>query len=294
MNAIVCTDRAGPCVVITKRFGSILGISPTDDVASWVIPFFDETKFSATQKLKQPVKEFFDDLKDFIINSDAVSASGLSNIADAIFKGLDLFGIQLFSKGFFAQAWHGEEPTPFSLTLKFFMGMLGVWDASVEVFTPIINIIKQTVPQEPKPWSLITPPLPSPAATFVAFSGQIIGGVASAVGAGVQAILGTNPVTSAAGTVVDSALNWFTDKIVNSTAGGTWRVEFGWKDKGSTTPKIYFSIPFVIVESSTWSFSPMLQQKGTKYYPINGEITLNFKTQTFLTNLDLQDSQGTT
>src|ERR1700690_3130617 len=98
----LCTNRPGPCVVLTKSSGSILGFSNQN--LSWVVPFFDETKFTATQKLKQPVKEFFDDLKDFITSS----GGAIGGVADLVMKGLDLFGVQLFSKGFYAQAWTGE------------------------------------------------------------------------------------------------------------------------------------------------------------------------------------------
>ena len=284
MATQVLTDRAGPCIVITKTTGSITGVGTPGP--SWLIPFFDETKFTATQKLKQPVKEFFDDLKDFIVSeSSVIGGGGVAGVTDAILKGLDLFGLQLFSKGFYAQAWAGEEPTPFSLTLKFFLGMQGLWDAGKEVFAPVMDIMAHTVPLETGS-VFLSAPLPSPLATFTNFSANVLAGIS-------QAAASFGEIVGAGASQFVTSANTYGKSIASVPFGGTWQVAFGWKDNTSGAPKLYFNITNCIVESSTWSFSPMTQLKNNKAYPITGELQLNFRTQTLLTNLSLVDNQAT-
>lgn len=279
-----CTNRPGPCVRLTKTSGAILGFGGGTNL-EWVVPFFDETKFTATQKLRQPVKEFFDDLKDFIVNSGGVGGG----IADIIFKGLDLFGVQLFRKDFYIQAWTGEEPTPFSLTLKFFLGMQGKWDALAEVYEPVMTLMQQTVPQEPSK-NVLTSPAPSPFSAFTSFAETVISAALAQGGAVAQAvsILGVNGKNAA------STLKNLSSQILNqSQGGGSWAVEFGWTDGVShNAPKIYFKIPSTIVESSTWSFSPAMQSINGRVYPISGELQLNFRTQSIITSPDLKDNQA--
>jgi hypothetical protein len=276
---MLCTDRPGPCVVLTKSIGEVTGFSNSE--ITWTIPFYDETKFTATQKLRQPVKEFFNDLKDFVINSGGV----IGGLADLAFQGLDMFGVQLFQKGFYAQAWAGEEPTPFSLTFKFFLGMQGKWDAFTEVFNPVMAIMQQTVPRSlEEPPDSISPPAPSPFAVFTQFAGNIIQRVISGNS-------GASSATALGQFAVDTTQNTF--RNTTTVNGGTWDVGFGWTNGNvSLSPKIYYLIPLTVVESSTWSFSPMTQLVGDNVYPITGELQLNFRTQALLTNATMTDHQG--
>jgi hypothetical protein len=292
------SNKPGPCVRLTKKSVN----SEKGGDVEWIVPFSNETKFTATQKFKKPIKDFFDALKDALVNNADFTGSPLSIVAAELPQILDLFGVKLFSRLYYAQGWVGEEPMPFSVTLDFFRGMRGEWNALKEVYNPIITLIAHTVPYDgvestgQRNGAKIESPSPSSFDVFVAFSEEIITGALTEVANGANAIgVGTvvGPAISLAKTGVTSLIN-----VLSNISGGrinpnrrVWRVEFGWCDGNANGVFIpAYVLDTCIVESSTWSFSTMgeLQKDATgRVLPIKGSVTLSFKTQNIITYGDI-------
>jgi len=279
--AYFCTSRPGPSVHLIRY--STEGIR-----GEWYIPFFDDSQFSSTQKLRTPIKEFFDQIKDAMGNVDLGSTTANAVLQSGLTL-TDLFGIKLFSKGLYRQAWAGAEPTPFSITVKFYRGMKGFTGALDEVWIPMIAILFETVPDTGKtnsPIAIMTSPVPSPLDAFTAFA-RDIGNQATTTAT--QAANTGTAVVGVLQPLQQQVLSAVTTRLTNPTPTGnnrTWTVDFGWFDGDKTFERV-FRIPEAVVESTSWSFSSMVERDAGASYPVSGSITLNMKTQTIYTSSDI-------
>jgi hypothetical protein len=276
-------NKPSPCVKLTRKTGF------SGKSIEYILPLDSEVQFAASQILKKPVQTFFDDLKQFVTGSGGI----IGAVAGFAFSLMDLFGVQLFSKYYYSQAWVGEEPTPFTLTFKFFRGMNGVWNAETEVRDPILDIVKQCVPWDSlasnEQGPILTAPIPNTFEAFSLFSVNIIETLANlAASTGtvskseVSAALSVVPSTSVSGfqSILSAA-----KKIASNK---TWDVYFGWSNGDENSFKSYYHITTSIVESVSWNFSTAMEKNGDKINPIMGTLTLNFKTQAIITSSDFK------
>jgi hypothetical protein len=251
MGTIDLRGKAGPCAHLLRYSGAIIQVEQ-----EFYIPYWDFPSISTRQELRQPIKELYQEFSEVLSSGK----STLSAIAGAATTILDIFGVQIASKNFYAQSWKGGVPTAFTLNLNFFRGITGSrWDAFNDVYNPIMVLIGKTIPSGNA--ALMTAPVPSSANAFVAFTKDF---VAAAI------------------------LNSIVGDITNPPAAKTWTMEFGWQDAGKTfTP--FFRLLDTIVESSTFKFSSMMEVSAGKAFPISGTVTLSCKTQSILTTSDLNN-----
>jgi hypothetical protein len=260
MGTIDLRGKAGPCAHLLRYSGAIIQANVEQE---FYIPYWDFPSISTRQELRQPIKELYQESFEVLSSGE----STLSAIAGAATTILDIFGVQIASKNFYAQSWKGGVPTAFTLNLNFFRGITGSrWDALNDVYNPIMVLIGKTIPSGDA--ALMTAPVPSSANAFVAFT--------------------TDFVTAAIKGVINALPNSIVGNITNPPAAKTWTMEFGWQDAGKTfTP--FFRLLDTIVESSTFKFSSMMEVSAGKAFPISGTVTLSCKTQSILTTSDLNN-----
>lgn len=260
MGTINLLGKAGPCVHLIK--GTLT--NPEED---FYIPYWDFPSINTRQELRQPIKELYQEFIDIL--SDKQGWVGTT--AKAAITVLDIFGIQIASKNFYAQSWKGGVPTAFTLNLKFFRGITGgegnKWSAQNEVYNPIMVLIGQTIPVQTG--TFITAPVPSSANVFANFTSQFIKDVI-------------------AGTV--GLINGAVPGSVSTEIPGarTWTMEFGYQDSHSVFIS-FFKFVNTIIESSTFQFSPMVEVSNNGIFPISGTVTLSCKTQSILTTSDFNN-----
>ena len=264
--------------------------------SSWVIPYNDRMTLSTTQITRQPIKDFFTNL------SDAIQAStNDSRLSTAIggFNFLsDLFGVKFFNKKYYASSWVGSEPCEVAIKLHFFRGMQNKWSAIQEVYTPILQIYSNTIPDDSLPNSsesfIMKAPLPSTAQAFIDFGLNIVSTVLDTLNfaintaASVVGVLFKNNNTNTnSNTTLNNALGVST--VGATTSGGKWTIEFGYSDgsDGGKNFTSYLQLSELIVTNSSISFSETLERDGSNYTPIDGDIDLTFKSQLILTTNDI-------
>lgn len=262
--------KAGPCIHMTKHIGFVV----TSGAEEFYIPYFEFPNISTRQELRQPIKELYQEFVDIL--SDSKGWAGA--IASAATTLLDIFGIQIASKNFYSQSWKGGTPTAFSLNLNFFRGITGNrWDAFQDVYNPIMVLISNTVPKGDA--ALLIAPVPSSLAAFTTFTTEFIKDVIDGVKSAVET--GTSSV----------------NKVLTDTGGGyqgsgTWTMDFGWQSaEKSFTPM--FRMAEIVVESTSFKFSPMVEVFNNKAYPISGTVTMSCKTQNIISTDDLDKHQPT-
>ena len=270
--------------------------------SSWIIPYNDRMTLSTTQITRQPIKEFFTNL------ADAVQAgAGDSKLAVAIggFNFLsDLFGVKFFNKKYYASSWVGSEPCELSIKLHFFRGMTqDKWSAIQEVYTPIIQIYSNTIPNDILLNStntvLMRAPLPNTAQAFIDFGFDIVSTALDTLKAAINTaesmvgVLFKNTNTTNSNTTLKDALN--IDTSGATTSGGKWTIEFGYSDgsDGGKNFVPYVTLQELIVTNSSFSFSETLERDDSHHYtPIDGDINLTFKSQLILTTSDIAKFQS--
>jgi hypothetical protein len=288
--------RSGCYIQLHKTGGA-----PPNQNSTWLIPYSGDIGLSVTQTTRQPVKEFFKEIGDAIISladtANSTVAVGLSFARDLS----DLTGIKFMNKGYYTTAWVGEEPATFTAKLDFFRGWMGKWNANIEVFTPIMQIMKQTVPNDITSSLALTNNLTAPMTTsleaFAGFAGNVLSTALSDITAAASTAVNVyNAITPG------SANNKDLLKELNTISGAlrdgltinnnTWTVSFGWSD--GNTFSSFFAMNQLIVIASSFSFSNALEQQSTysvnsgyfspslSYYPISGTVNLTFKTQNLL------------
>jgi hypothetical protein len=287
--------RSGSYIQLTKKGGA----KPNQEQV-FTIPYSGPIGLSVAQETRQPVKEFFKELGDAIISLEDTASSGLAVATSFVRDFQDITGVKFFTRGYYSTAWVGEEPATFSTKLEFFRGWMGYWNAQVEVFTPIMQIMNQTVPNDNNIIGGvgISAPMTNGIEAFGNFSAGVVTGIGSlftSLGSSILGAIGNglsgSDFTNAAKTQLDSA----TDTLKKSTltTNNTWTVSFGWCSGDTTTFIPFYSMNQLIVTSSSFNFSSSLERDSrdtgygfstSKYYPISGTVDLTFKAQNLLTS----------
>jgi hypothetical protein len=279
------------------KLNKIGGADPNKG-GTWIVPYKGDIGLSVTQETRQPVKEFFKELGDAIISLENMASSDLAIATSFVRDFSDITGNKFFTKGYYSTAWVGEDPASFTVKLEFFRGWMGVWNSKTEVFIPIMQIMNQTVPVDNYGGLYLSAPMPNAMEAFGNFSTGIVTSIASALtDAGAQ-ILGAvnNALSGAQATaknVASTQLSKASNDLANLTlpSNRTWEVSFGWCGGDLNSFSTFFSMNQLIVTASSFNFSSTLEQSTdyssygyslTNYYPINGSISLTFKTQNLL------------
>jgi hypothetical protein len=257
--------------------------SPSGKAVEWYVPYEGENGISVEQQYRMPIKEAYEALGEMVENLTET----VSTTAGKVLKGVeflsDMFGIKIFTKLYYSQAWAGEEPATFSIKLKFFRGMNNAWDAKSEVFVPIMNIMSCTVPYDIGP--ILTAPGPNDIDCFALFAGSLVGmGLASGtVGKSLQTI-GQDATAAQSKNQNGVAVKIGTTASNILFGGGMWKVEFGWASGGNGTRfNRYMGYTNLNCTQASYAFSSTLESSS---YPISGDLNLTFKTQDILTSSD--------
>ena len=84
-----------------------------------IYPMEKEFSISSQQILQQPIKKMFEYIQEAIIGvSGSMGGTGLAAGARASLELSNMTGIQIASRGYYAQAWAGSQPSAFSLEIK--------------------------------------------------------------------------------------------------------------------------------------------------------------------------------
>jgi hypothetical protein len=276
---------AGNYVRITKSSGA-----KTDRGYTWMVPYSTDATISTQQQFIQPIVKVFEEMKNAIIATENnLDLSTVAAVTKFTTDMSDMFGVKLFAKDFYSSAWAGEEPATITLKLDFFRGMNNDWNAKTSVYFPILDIMKQTVPdditQEFKTDFKMSSPSPSAIDVFLAYGTGIVDSFANSVKNTVAtALLKTIKAQQTSNNITTSGLQ----KAIAS--GKLWEVAYGWSNDGKKINNPYLTFDRLIVEGSSFSFSPQLAKGNNSnkdtYYPISGSLDLSFKTQQILTSMN--------
>ncbi len=247
--------------------------TPKGDI--YVVPYSAKFGFQCQQIWFKPLEELFGYLKNLAGSLSESKNPVISNVAGAvqsvgnITSGVkNILGKQFLNMSFNALAWKGEEPVSINIQLPFFMGMKDKWNAKEEVYTPIMNMMKETVPQISNNKLEISAPGPTGIDVYKAYGSQIfnyIGDIGKAIAESVSAVVGE------AGT------------SVVQTMDNTWSFQVGYSKDGTEIHNKYIELSNLIVRSSSFSFATELDENNA---PINGEINLVFSAQTIIVSTD--------
>lgn len=294
--SFVVMNRPGPAITLSKQGGK-----------SFLFPFYDGLNITATQNLFQPVKQVIEAIRNAITSSAGTKFSSFSGIIQTISQLQQLTGYQFGSKGYYASSWAGSQPASLSIKIQSYRGIMGAWNANIEVTTPLLALMASTLPISTGGQSLESP-LPSGfdvignyTATFLK-SGPGVDALAIAGASALTTI--DNPVAKIVGTGVLAAATVDLvsgSKLANQLTGAdsqsialettfnkTWDLQFGYYTGAATDSFIhYYTLPQVIVESSSINFDSMVEKNGSSVFPIKGTVSLNIKTETILANTDM-------
>ncbi len=268
---------------------------PSGGKYKWIVPYTEEMGLSVNQTYIQPIQKFFGIIQE---TASAVT-SNLSSLGGAVITSAiamqDLFGKKLFQRGYYASAWTGSQPASINITLNFFRGISGEWNALEEVFNPIGELMKVTVPiDKVLGFDIMTSPGPTPASVFVTYGSDIVKG----------ALTELRNVGSAdnKSTLPASEIDKNIEKT--KTFNGTWDLQYGYFNGKIFTKYIQFNKLIIDTSSCTFSSQVEKQEKMAmthvlpyiytqdKYYPISGKITLSMKTQEILVSGDFVQEWG--
>lgn len=283
--------RPGPAIRLTKNTTNYPEI--TDK--SFIIPMDESFSISASQTLSQPVKELFQYIQEAVIGAsgDLFGSTG-STFARAGLEIANLTGFQLGTKGYYAKAWAGaSQPSTVSITAKFYRGMQGIWDSSVEAVGGARRVMALTLPYETAGGGVtLQSPVPSAITVFTTYATQVISdaikSITTATGIGAQtATVATlsNPSSQAN---VGSSLNKSANSLKSSAISqfistDTWELDFGYFDGRNIIP--FLMLQRYIVESSTIKFGNQVEKNPDGwYYPTTAEVTLSMVSQDILTS----------
>ncbi len=245
---------------------------------SVIVPYSDAFGFTCTQRYFHPLQELFDGAKGIVqevLDSTGTSGGDIAaGTIEALSQGLRLFGVQLFSKAFLANAWEKEEPLDLGVTLKFFYGMKEVWSGKTEVHDPIMNIMRATVPQQTNSTDIvITAPAPNAIDVYKFFAQSLFANISEKIKEGVEKYIGT------------LGQNITADQEAGATAiaNNTWTISIGYSANGTSIVRPFYTIKNLVVTSSGFTFSTEVDSAGA---PINGTLKLSFSSQTLVVSND--------
>lgn len=265
------------------------GVAYKDLPLTWTIPFSDELTISTSQITRQPIKDFFEKISQI---AKDVAGSGLAGIAVSAAETLtDLFGVKFFAKKYYASSWTGEKPYEISVKLNFFRGMNNTWKAYEEVFTPIMQIMANTIPNDRtdtgSPGSgKMTAPFQGSLQAFLSFGESVLTDTLASLGDAVTSLgtflAGDSGAKGKAAKYASTTETSLTDKAI----GGYWTLNLGYMgDKDFTS---YISLTNLICTNSSFTFSKSLEQSTpTSYSPIAGTLNLTFQSNTIMTTSDI-------
>lgn len=257
---------------------------------SYLLPYSENFTISNEQKVVRPVEQFMKELKEFVLTNAEFVGGTLPAGVDLASNIQDIFGYHLGTKWYYASAWAGEEPAQFSINLKFYRGMAGLWSAKDEVYDPSIGLYRCTIPQESDDGLSIISPMTTPFGAFSQYSDSILQGIEHAFSTGATKISEKISAIASHTSVKESMIK---DIMSISKALGvsirTWKVSFGWCNGNSADFVPYYSIDNCICKNSSISFGTQVEKENinAKPYPINSEIKLSFISQTIMTNKDI-------
>lgn len=251
--------QPGTYVKVTK-----IEKSPSENY-SVIVPYSEEFGFNCRQAWFMPLKELYEYLEQ--VGKDLTK--GLVGSAFNLVKGgLRLFGVQMFTKGFSAKAWEKEEPIDLGLNLKFFLGMNGLWQASKEVYSPIMTLMSKTVPSEGKLKEItLIPPGPTGVDVYVDFATDFFKGI------------GLSKTTSQVATELGASIDTTKGRTRDEDTGNTWTIEIGYSRDGTKIELPFFVLSELVVTSAGFTFSSELDET---LCPINGVLKLNFTAQNLI------------
>lgn len=249
---------------------------------TWFAPYSTDVTFTATQTYVQPIKELFQKIAEAGQKATEDFSSILA-VGGTISAGLsDIFGVKFLQDKYYSWAWKGSEPTQFPITLDFFMGVQGSWDAYSEVFYPINKILSATLPKRSDSGFMLTSPGPAPKDVFFDYVTNMFGSDGKGSISGVT-YSSTNNTISLAGENQEKK-----DITVGTRNIPVWDLSFGYLPGNITDFVEYFTFKNLIVETATPKFSSQLQKKDEGYYPISGSIDLTLKSQSLLVSSGFQ------
>lgn len=234
----------------------------------YIVPYSTKFGFQCQQIWFKPLEELFGYLKNL---ASSVPVAGA--VADTVTGVKNILGKQFLNMAFSAQAWKGEEPVSINIMLPFFMGMKDEWNAKTEVYLPIMNIMKETVPKINDNKLEINAPGPTGIDVYKAYGSQVfnyIGNIGEALASNFR-----ESASSLAGLEG-------TSEIVQ-TMTNTWSFEVGYSKDGSEINNKYIGLKNLVVRSSGFSFATELDDHDA---PINGEVNLSFTSQTIIVSTD--------
>jgi len=257
------------------KFSYGSGSTPVTDP----IPFSDFIGVTSTQKTFRPVEQLISFLYDAVQTSAEATGTNVISAGSQIAERIqDIFGLKFFNEKFYSQAWKGSEPFTLPVTLKFFYGMWGKYNAKEEVWDPIKKIYDYTIPAAGKlggESAFLLSPMPNAISVFANYSLNII-----------KSITGIFTRDTAA-TEENKALSGVSD-----APGGTWELYF-YLAKGPSTASGLIGggaqnrlchFYNLIVKQSSFKFSSEVADDGN---PMYGELSLNFESQTIATSTNV-------
>jgi len=253
-------------------------ISPQGN--KYIVPYSTKFGFSCQQIWFKPLEELFGYLKNLAGSIPLVGDYAEAGI-DVVTGIGDILGKKFLNMAFQAQAWKGEEPVSINLQLPFFMGMNDVWDAKKEVYEPIMNIMRESVPQSSSEQFFINAPGPTGLDVYKAFGDQLfkyIGELPAVV---------TGKATSVIQGVTKEKQTYDAKASLNLMMAKTWSFSVGYSKDGVNIDKAYMRLKNLIVRNSGFSFSTELDDNNA---PINGEVSLSMTAQTIIVSTDFNDT----
>lgn len=296
--------RSGPCIRLTKTVDN--GKYKEDWYAdkTFVFPMDQEFSISSTQTLVKPIEKMFQYIQDAVIgvSGDLFGSTG-STLARAGLEIANLTGFQLGTKGYYSKAWAGSQPSSFTMSCKFYRGMQGKWDASLEVFGPSRRIYALSLPYEPDTGSIVLlSPVPSPLTVFTTFAAQVVSDAIKSITSGSSGTLDASKISTSAGVSAISNLSGKSSLESKSTqldkknqfiATDTWKIELGYFDKNGGNVTSFLTLNRYVVETSTIKFGQQMEKgKDGFFIPTTAEVSLSFVSQDVLTSANFQEAKN--
>lgn len=255
-----------------KYPGVYLKISGPD--VSCIVPYHaPSVAHSTSHEFSKPVSEFFEWLKDNAgdvarsLESAVLGTSIIKEAAEAAYKLTDIFGLKLYNKKFFANAWKGTQPSEVSFLIELKTGWRGDYSGKSEVYGPIKHMYRGTVPGENKTTGFLTSPGPTVASVAGAFIAEYIEKAGKAVKKLFDDAAGgvTNANQEAKGGAINGIRNL-----------GQWRLTlftaFQEEGAGMKSMKI-LDLSSLVCKSASINMDTTVDTEG---YPIKGSINLAF------------------